>query len=341
MGGTGRGERAERGSPAGPAAGGAADRRRGTLFVLEDDPPPTRPRWFCHWDGASAPGFESLDEAVSWGLERARTVIVRTLGSVFYCAGDRPSDGGDYDREGGLRGWPPSAAERRAIDAAYEAAFAAARADSAARDAYEYARLGWLLEHAPELAECEPAHECVVALPDDDQWIEFEEFDPGSTVCGARCQGAGPHGFGSAAQALAAASGRAADDRWVTAVCAALARERTWRRRGRRSMLVVKQASGEMFHATATENRPSILRHGLDWRQMGTAPGIAGSREPELPAVFLCESRDEIDFFARMSRLPVDLWAVRVDGLWVESGPDGWMISPEPVPPERLRLLPG
>ena len=106
-------------------------------------------------------------------------------------------------------------------------------------------------------------------------------------------------------------------------------------------MLVVKEASGEMFHATATENRQSILRHGLDWRQMGTVPGIAGSREPELPAVFLCESREEIDFFTGMSRLPADIWAVRVDGLWVESGPDGWIILPEPVPPERLRLLQG
>jgi hypothetical protein len=340
MGGASRGERAGRVSPAGPAAGGAADRRRGTLFVFEDDPP-ARPRWFCHWDGVSAPGFENLDDAVSWGLERARTVIVRTLGSVLYWAGDRPSDGRDYDLDGGLRAWPPSAAERRAIDAAHEAAAAAARADSAARDAYEYARLGWLLEHAPELAECESAQECVVKRPGDGQWIEFEELDPGGTVCGARCQGAGPYGFGSAARALAAASGLAADDRWVAAVCAALARERTWTRRGRRSMLVVKQASGEMFHATATENRQSILRHGLDWRQMGTAAGIAGSREPELPAVFLCESREEIDFFTRMSRLPADIWAVRVDGLWVENGPHGWMILPEPVPPERLRLLQG
>jgi len=87
-----------------------------------------------------------------------------------------------------------------AIDAAYEAAAAAARADSAVRDAYEYARLGWLLEHVPELAECEPAHECVVELPGDGQWIEFEELDPGGTVCGARCQGAGTYGFGSAAR---------------------------------------------------------------------------------------------------------------------------------------------
>ena len=200
MGGASRGERTERVSPAGPAAGGAADGRRGTLFVFEDDPPPTRPRWFCHWDGASAPGFENLDDAVSWGLERARTVIVRTLGSVFCWAGDRPSDWRDYDLEGGLRAWPPSAAERRAIDAAYEAAAAAARADSAARDAYEYARLGWLLEHVPERAECEPAHECVVELPGDGQWIEFEELDPGGTVCGARCRGTGTYGFGSAAR---------------------------------------------------------------------------------------------------------------------------------------------
>src|SRR5580704_14093593 len=331
---------AEGHGPARPAAGGAADGRRGTLFVIEDDPPPTRPRWFCHWDGASAPGFEHLDDAVSWGLERARTVVVRTLGSVLYWAGERPSDWRDYDLEGGLRAWPPSAAERRAIDAAYEAEAAAARADSAARDAYEYARLGWLLEHAPELAECEPAHECVVDLPGDDRRIEFEELDPGGAVCSARGQGAGTYGFGSAAQALAAASGLAADDRRVAAVCAALARERTWRM-GRRPMLVVKEGSGEMFHVTATENRPSILRHGLDWRQMGTTAGVAGSREPELPAVFLCESREETGFFTSMSRLPADLWAVRVDGLWVESGPDGWIIVPEPVPPERLRLLPG
>ena len=340
MAGAGRGARAGRVSPAGPAAGGAGDRRRGTLFVLEDDPPPTRPRWFCHWDGASAPGSESLDDAVSWGLERARTVIVRTLGSVFYWAGDRPSDGRGYDPEGGLRSWPPSAAERRAIDAAYAAAVAAARADSAARDGYEYARLGWLLEHVPELAECEPAHECVVELPGNDQRIEFDELDPGGAVCGARRQGAGTYGFGSAAQALAAASGLAADDRRVAAVCAALARERTWRM-GRRPMLVVKEGSGEMFHVTATENRQSILRHGLDWRQMGTTAGIAGSQEPELPAVFLCESRDEIGFFTEMSRLPADVWAVRVDGLWVETGPHGWIILPEPVPPERLRLLQG
>jgi hypothetical protein len=338
--GASRGERTRRGSPAGPAAAGAASGRRGTVFVLEEDPPPERPRWFCHWDGASAPGFESLDDAVGWGLERARTVIVRTLGTVFYWAGDRPSDWADYDAEGGLCAWPPSAAERRAVDAAYEAAVAAAHAESVARDGYEYARLGWLLEHVPDLAGCEPAYECVLRVPGDDQWIDFEELDPGGTVCGARRPGTGAYGFGSAGQALAAASGLAADDRWVAAVCAALTRERTWRM-GRRPSLLVREGGGEMFHVTATQNRQSILRHGLDWRQMGTTAGIAGSREPELSAVFLCENRDETGFFTQMSRLPADVWAVRVDGLWVETGPHGWIIVSEPVPPERLRLLPG
>jgi len=135
-------------------------KRRGTLYVLEDDPPATRPRWYCHWDGGSAPGFENLEDAVSWGLTRARTVVVRTLGTVFYWAGDRPSDWEDDDLEGPLRAWPPSATERRAIDAAYEAAVAADRADSEARAAYEDARLSWLRERVPELAGREPAHQC-------------------------------------------------------------------------------------------------------------------------------------------------------------------------------------
>lgn len=290
--------------------------RRGTLYVLEDDPPATRGRWFCHWDGSHAPGFENLEDAVSWGLARARSVVVRTLGTVFCWAGDRPPGWRDSDLEGELRAWPPSAEERRAIDAAYEAAVAAARADSETRAAYEHARMSWLAQHFPELAGREPAHECLIQLPrvDDEQYIEFEEFDVAGAICGARCQETAAFGFGTAAEALAAARAMPADDRWIAAVGAALARERTWTRTERRSILLVEQASGEMFHATAEDNRQSILRDGLDWRQMGTAPGIAGSPDPELPAVFLCESLDEIEFFTRMSRRPADVWAVRVDG---------------------------
>lgn len=113
----------------------------------------------------------------------------------------------------------------------------------------------------------------MIQPPGGDQWIEFEELDPGGAVCGARRQGAGTYGFGSAAQALAAAA----------------------------------------------------------------SPQMTGGSPP----CVLCESREEIGFFTSMSRLPADIWAVRVDGLWVESGPEGWMILPGPVPPERLRLLQG
>jgi hypothetical protein len=37
--------------------------------------------------------------------------------------------------------------------------------------------------------------------------------------------------------------------------------------------------------------------------------------------------------------VPVDIWAVRVDGLWLESGPDGWQLVAAPIEPERLSLV--
>jgi hypothetical protein len=311
--------------------------RRGTLYVLEDDLPPTRPRWYCHWDGDSAPGFESVEEAVVWGLARARTIIVRTLGTVFYWAGERPADADDYDD---LRAWPPSAEERRQIDTEYDAALAAVQEDDAARQAYERERERWLVAHAPELVERGPTHVCLVFLPEDENaCIEFEELDPKGDVCGARRQGGGSFAFGAMEQALAAASGRPIDDPWISAVCAALGRERNWTSTSRRSMLEVRAGDGEVFHVTAAENRESIHRYGLDWRQMTATTGIAGSREPELPAIFLCESLAETIFFTEMASVPTDVWAVHVNGLWIESGPDGWLILAEPVPPERLRLV--
>lgn len=93
-----------------------------------------------------------------------------------------------------------------------------------------------------------------------------------------------------------------------------------------------------MFHATAAANRESIRRHGLDWRRMGAAPGIAGSTRPELPAVFACDSRDDISFFLHIARTPADIWAVDVEGLWVETGPYGWWIISQPIGPGCLTL---
>jgi hypothetical protein len=113
----------------------------------------------------------------------------------------------------------------------------------------------------------------------------------------------------------------------------------------RRSLLLVKRASGWMFHASRSPNRDSIARHGLDWRRMDR-PGIAGSVEPEWPGVFLCASLESARWFAGMPRPgPADIWRVQVDGLWLEGDPgasgggdDDWMISPEPIPPEQLTL---
>ena len=47
---------------------------------------------------------------------------------------------------------------------------------------------------------------------------------------------------------------------------------------------------------TFATNRESILRHGLDWRSM-SGDGIARSRAPEWPGVFLCASLEDVRFF--------------------------------------------
>jgi hypothetical protein len=84
----------------------------------------------------------------------------------------------------------------------------------------------------------------------------------------------------------------------------------------------VRLGHGQKFHVSASANRESILRHGLDWRRMGPSPGVAGSQSPELPGIFLQESADD-DFFVQMAPLATDIWGVLVDGHWIESGPSG------------------
>ena len=169
--------------------------------------------------------------------------------------------------------------------------------------------------------------------------MELVELDREAGVWGGSRVGV-PDAFGTIRQVLAALSSRPGDDRWVAEVASALDRERGWGIPGgwRRPGLEGFEGNSPMFHATATANRESIRRHGLDWRRMGAAPGIAGSTRPELPAVFLCDSREDVSFFLRMARAPADVWTVDVGGLWVETGPDGWWIISQPVGPERLTL---
>ena len=154
------------------------------------------------------------------------------------------------------------------------------------------------------------------------------------------CREGRPDAFGPVGEVLAAQSLRRDDDPWVIEVAAALDRESRWGFVGdwRRPLLEVFQGAGQMLHVTAAANRASIRRHGLDWRRMGAAPGIAGSSRPELPAVFVCDEPEDTTFFLNIARTPSDVWAIDVDGLWVESGPDGWWIISRPISPDRLTL---
>jgi hypothetical protein len=157
--------------------------------------------------------------------------------------------------------------------------------------------------------------------------------------------GAGGDAIGALAEVLPAAVGSGGDADWIAAVIAAIERELALSA-PQRSQLLVIRATGTWFHATFAENRESIMRYGLDWRRM-TGPGIAGSAAAEWPGVFLCSDLADAHWFARMGRRDVvDIWAVELDGVWLEGDPgadggggDNWMICPEPISPRQLRLV--
>jgi hypothetical protein len=153
------------------------------------------------------------------------------------------------------------------------------------------------------------------------------------------------------ASTLAAAAGVAPDDPWVEAVVAALEREPRWRSSygtlSLRAELTVQLGAADMFHVSSRKNRASIEAHGLDWNRMGDAPGIAGSRRPEAPAIFLNDDRWNADWFVTMgttdsfgrTHVAVDIWAVDATGIWIENGPDGWWMAFQPLEPDRVRLV--
>lgn len=217
-------------------SGNLSSGRTGTFFVLEEEPP--RRRWYCHWDGADAPGFDSVDDAVAWGLQRARGVVVRTIGTVFYLVGDAPDD---RDPGTGYRPWPPSAIERRQIDLDYQAACEATAEEEAVWAAYEAARDAWLSDRRSS-GQGSVVHECSIALPGSAEAIWFEEFDAAGERCGVGSRD-GRFIFGSAVEVLSSVVGRSPNDAWVRAVVAALERERSWSD-NRRSSLDVYIGSG-------------------------------------------------------------------------------------------------
>jgi hypothetical protein len=275
---------------------------------------------------------------VAWGLDRASTVVVRTLGGTFFWAGHEPSNAAGYGRT--ISRWPPSPEATRTIDDDFAAASAAAAGEDAARDAHALARERWLSAKNPSRLGLEPVHSCSILVPGDNEtYIEFEDLDREGDLCGAYRREGSPSSFGSVADVIAAVAERDGHDPWVLAVAAAVVRDRTLPAPSRRGILEVRAVEGELFHASPAINRESIRHHGLDWRRMGAAPGIAGSTDPEAPGIFLCEDRREVDFFLRMARSPTNVWAVRCEGSFVENGPSGWLILPEPVPPDGVVLI--
>lgn len=94
-----------------------------------------------------------------------------------------------------------------------------------------------------------------------------------------------------------------------------------------------------LFHVSSVLNRESILAHGLDWDRMGAAPGIAGSRQPEERAVFLCRDAFEAKFFVNLNNTggPVDVW--EVTGITQDelvTGGTGFCYFPAPIPPAQV-----
>jgi hypothetical protein len=173
--------------------------------------------------------------------------------------------------------------------------------------------------------------------------IELEQGDD----AGEEWLAIGPAGeaIGALDAVLSSAAGEGVDLDWVQAVAAAIGREIAVGER--RRMLLVKRGAGVWYHATFASNRESIQRNGLDWRLMHGG-GIAGSRAPEWPGVFLCATPEDASFFVRIGsrRGPVDVWSVELDGEWLEGardsdmgGGDNWMICPVPIPSTRLKLL--
>jgi hypothetical protein len=174
--------------------------------------------------------------------------------------------------------------------------------------------------------------------------IELQQLEIGE---GWSAEGPGGAFTGELSDVVRRSAADGSDPAWTDAVIAAIKRELIVGGR-RRHMFLVKRANGIWFHATRSENRESIRRFGLDWKRMGSVPGIAGSSEPEWPGVYLCQWLQDAHWFARMPRRDyTDIWAARLnDDVWLEGahdasggGDDHWMICSEPIAADRLELI--
>jgi hypothetical protein len=96
-----------------------------------------------------------------------------------------------------------------------------------------------------------------------------------------------------------------------------------------------------VFHVTSVLNRDSISAHGLDWTLMSDAPGIAGSRGPEVEGCFVCVDEFEVSFFLRINNTggPVDVWAIEgVEEEELITPPNGFQYVSRRIAPTMLSL---
>jgi len=173
--------------------------------------------------------------------------------------------------------------------------------------------------------------------------IELEQIDDAGDECVAI--GPGADAIGALSDVLTTAAADGTDPESTQAVAAAFQREIEVG--DRRTMLLIKRGAGTWYQATFAANRQSIQRNGLDWR-LTNGQGIAGSRAPEWPGIFLCTTLEDARLFVTIGarRNPVDIRSVHLDGQWLEGardsdggGGENWMICPTPIPPTNLRLL--
>jgi hypothetical protein len=95
------------------------------------------------------------------------------------------------------------------------------------------------------------------------------------------------------------------------------------------------------YHVSPAANRESIRAHGLDWTQMGAAPGIAtGAHTPEEDGNYLARDMPEAEFFVELAnhREFLDIWHVKPDGLPLVLR-DGFTLCRVPIPADRLALF--
>jgi hypothetical protein len=96
-----------------------------------------------------------------------------------------------------------------------------------------------------------------------------------------------------------------------------------------------------LYHVTASVNRESIQRHGLDWARMGATCGIAGSLVAEEDGIFLARDAAEAEWFGAFGQVrPVDIWEIDMTGLEEpQEEVDGSLLYRGRIPADRLTLV--